>query len=102
MLALSSRPDFTFVAKYLTTRYGKAIKSDLTRVVKLITRAKAESSAMIIPNLGDMQDWLIVGISDASNKSASEIFSVGGHVVMIINKNTEAAAVIHWSSKKIT
>ena len=102
MLALSSRPDFTFAAKYLTTRYGKATKSDITRAVKLINRAKVESTEMIIPNLGDIQDWLIVGISDASNKSASEIFSVGGHVVMIVNKNTEAAAVVHWSSKKIS
>ena len=102
MLALSSRPDFTYAAKYLTTRYGKATKSDLTRAVKLLKKAKIDRSGMIIPNLGDIQDWLIVGISDASNKSASEVFSVGGHVVMIVNKNTEAAAVLHWSSKKIS
>ena len=102
MLALSSRPDFSFAAKYLTSRYGKATKSDLTRAVKLINRAKAETTEMIIPNLGDMRDWLVIGISDASNKSANEIFSVGGHVIMLVNKTTEAAAVVHWSSKKIT
>ena len=102
MLALSSRPDFSFAAKYLTTRYGKATKSDLTRAVKLLTRAKEESTEMIIPNLGDMKDWLVIGISDASNKSSNEIFSVGGHVILLVNKTTEAAAVVHWSSKKIT
>ena len=57
---------------------------------------------MILPNLGNSEDWLLVGISDASNKSRNEIFSVGGHVIMIVNNKTEAAAVLHWSSKKIT
>merc|ERR1719210_2201458 len=42
MLALSSRPDFAFAAKYLTSRYGKAVKSDLSRVVKLINKAREE------------------------------------------------------------
>ena len=43
----------------------------------------------------------MVGISDASKKMRNEIFSVGGHVIMIVNRKTEAAAVIDWSSKKI-
>ena len=102
MLALSSRPDFTFAAKQLTSRYGKATKSDFTRAAKLITKAKADKNELIIPNLGDTEDWLLVGISDASNKSTNEIFSVGGQVIMLVNRKTEAAAVIHWSSKKIT
>lgn len=102
MLALSSRPDFAFTAKTLTSRYGKATKSDFTTAVRLIKRAKAESTDLVIPNLGESGDWLLVGISDASNKTSNEIFSVGGHVIMLVNSKTEAAAVIHWSSKKIT
>ena len=101
MLALSSRPDFIYAAKYLTTRYGKATKSDLTRAVRMIKKAKEEPTDLIIPNIGKIEDWILVGISDASNKSASEVFSVGGHVVMIVNKVTSAAAVIYWGSKKI-
>ena len=40
MLALSSRPDYTFAAKFLTTQYGKATKSHLMRAIKLINNAK--------------------------------------------------------------
>ena len=36
MLALSSRPDFALTAKMLTSRYGKATKSDFTMAIKLI------------------------------------------------------------------
>ena len=101
MLALSSRPDYTFAAKFLTTQYGKATKSHLMRAIKLINNAKMQPTEMKIPNLGSVKDWLLVGISDASNKTAREVFSVGGHVVILVNKNTAAASVIHWSSKKI-
>ena len=95
MLALSSQPDFTFMAKKLTSRYGKATKSDFTTAVKLIKQAMIESTDLLMPNLGDSGDWILVGISDASNKTSNEIFSVDGHVVMIVNSKTEATAVIH-------
>ena len=76
MLAFSSRSDCAFTAKMLNSRYGKATKSDLTTAIKLIKQAKAESTDLTSPNLGNSEDWLFVGISDASNK-------------------TEVAAVIH-------
>ena len=57
---------------------------------------------MTISNLGDINDWLLVDISDTSNKLSNKIFSIGGHVIMLLSKKTEVAAVIHWSSKKIT
>ena len=101
MVALSSRPDFTYGAKFLTTRYGKATKSDLTRAVRMVKKAREESTEMKIPSLGEISNWILVGITDASNKSASEIFSVGGHVILLVNKVTAAASVIHWGSKKI-
>ena len=86
MTFITTRPDFTFAAKQLTSRYGKATKSDFTRASKLMTKAKADKNELIIPNLGDIEDWLLVGISDASNKSTNEIFSVGRHVIMLVNK----------------
>ena len=101
MLALSSRPDFAYAAKHLTSRYGKATKSDLVQATKLIRKAKEETSKMIIPNIGPMEEWTIVAISDASNKSSTNVFSVSGYVIMIVNKHTNAAAVLTWSSKKI-
>ena len=97
----SVRPDFSYQAKYLTTRYGKATKSDLTQAVKLMKRAKEESTEVSIPNIGEPEDWLLVGVADASHRKGAELFAVGGHVLILMNKHSQAASVLHWSSKKI-
>ena len=44
MLALTSRPDFSFQAKCLTTRFGKATKSDLYTAIRLLRKAKQETT----------------------------------------------------------
>ena len=101
VLAQTVRPDFMYAAKYLSTRYGKATKSDMTQVAKIIRRAKEEPTDIIIPNLGEPEEWILAGVVDASHRTSGSLFAVGGHVVMIINKNTLAASTIHWASKKI-
>ena len=68
MLSLSSRPDFAIQAKMLTTKYGSATKRDLLTAIKLLKMAKEEPTRIIIPNLGNVSDWILVGISDASHK----------------------------------
>ena len=101
VLASTVRPDYTYAAKYLTTRYNKATKSDMTQAIKLIKRAKEEPTDIIIPNVGQPEKWILVGVVDASHRTSGNLFAVGGHVVMILNKETMATAVIHWASKKI-
>ena len=101
VLASTVRPDYTYAAKYLTTRYNKATKSDMTQAIKLIKRAKEEPTNIIIPNVGQPEKWILVGVVDASHRTSGNLFAVGGHVVMILNKETMAASVIHWASKKI-
>lgn len=101
VLASTVRPDFTYAAKYLTTRYNKATKSDMTSVVKLIRRAKEDTTEIVIPNIGQPEEWILVGVVDASHRTSGNLFAVGGHVVLLLNKHTKAAAVLHWSSKKI-
>ena len=103
LISLSSRPDIVFQAKYLTTRYGKATKSDMTTAVKLVRHIKEESSAHVIPNLGsNTKDWILVGCSDASNRSQLSVHGTGGQVIMIVNRVTGRAAVINWSSRKLS
>ena len=96
-----SRPDYSYQAKFLTTRYGKATKSDLTAAIKLLKLARQESTETVIPDIGRPEDWLLVGVADASHKTGAEMMTVGAHVVLLMNKVTEAASVLHWSSKKI-
>ena len=101
VLAQTARPDLMYAAKYLSTRYGKATKSDMTQVARLIRKAKEEPTNITIPNLGEPEEWILAGVVHASHKTSGSLFAVGGHVVMIINRNTLATSTIHWASKKI-
>ena len=101
MLAMSSRPDLMFDAKVLTTKYGSATKRDLFKAIKMAKRVKEEETIMTLPNIGKIEDWILVGVTDASNKSVNHVFAVGGYVIMLVNKETSRAAVLTWSSKKI-
>ena len=98
---MSSRPDFAIQAKVLTTKYGSATKRDLLTAIKLLKSAKQESTKFVIPNLGDINEWILVGISDASHKKEGSNLAVAGHIVMLVNKTTHAASILHWSSQKI-
>ena len=98
---MSSRPDIMFDAKVLTTKYGSATKRDLLQVIKIMKRIKEESTVLTIPNIGDIKDWILLGVTDGSNKSVKQVFSVSGHVIMLVNRKTAKAAVLLWSSKKI-
>ena len=101
MLAMTSRPDIMFDAKVLTTKYGSAIKRDLVKAIKTINRAKQESTELTLPDIGEIDDWILVGVTDASNKTVNNVFAVGGFVIMLVNKKTSRAAVLTWNSKKI-
>ena len=68
---------------------------------KYTTRVKEEEINITLPDIGDIEDWILVGVTDASNKSVSQLFAVGGYVIMLVNKVTNRAAVLTWASKKI-
>ena len=101
MLATSARPDLMYDAKVLTTKYGSATKRDLFKANKMVKRVKEEETNITLPDIGDIEDWILVGVTDASNKSVSQLFAVGGYVIMLVNKVTNRAAVLTWASKKI-
>ena len=100
-LAHTIRPDIMYATKYLCTRKGKATKSDMTQLMKIIKKIKQDSNKIVIPNLGEPEDWILAGVVDASHKTSGNLFAVGGHVVMLINKRNRAASTIHWESKRI-
>ena len=90
-----------YAAKYLSTKYGRATKSDMTQVVKLVRKVKEIPNNIIIPNLGEPEDWLLVGVVNASHRTSGNVSAIRGHVVMLVNKYTKAASTIHWTRNKI-
>ena len=88
MLAMTSRPDIMVDAKVLTTKFGGTTKRDLIKAIKITKRVKEQSTELTLPNIGEVEDWILVGVKDASNKSVNRIFAVGGFVIMLVNKHT--------------
>ena len=102
-IAYTTRPDLCFEVKALSTKYGKATKSELRSVKRKIVLLKAEAgSQMKYPNMGNVNDWVLVGFGDAGIKSMPDkMTSIGGMVILLCNKITGAAAVLGWRSKKL-
>ena len=100
MLSIISRPDLCFDSKLLSTKYGKATKRDFVTAVKTLIKSKTESTKMCYPDLGDIENWVLIVFSDASLKNIG-IVSVGGQVLIMANKKTGRAAVFHWRSRQL-
>ena len=51
--------------------------------------------------MGEIKDWILVAYTDAATKKIDHVFSVAGYVVFLVNKRTNCAVPLTWSSKKI-
>ena len=97
-----SRPDVCFQAKCLSSKFGKATKSDLKTAYKKMQKLQGEPTKMCFPDLGTVQEWTIVGYGDAGIRSMPDkLSSVGGQVIMIANAEKGKACVLNWRSKKL-
>ena len=101
ILSMSARPDIAYEVKVLTTKYGKASKLDLMQAIKLLQKVRRKTTRITIPDMGDVSDWTLVAYSDAATKKIEASFSVAGYAIFLVNKKTNAASPIIWSSKKI-
>ena len=59
-------------------------------------------ASVVYPNLGDLTEWVILGHGDAGIKSMPDkLTSVGGQVIMVVNKETNKSCVLGWRSRKL-
>merc|ERR1711954_146071 len=57
---------------------------------------------MVYPDLGSIEEWVLVGFADAALHSMPDkVGSVGGQVLILANKVTERACVLGWRSKQL-
>ena len=98
----TSRPDVCFDAKVLSSMYGKATKGDLKMLLKQMQKLQGGSTRMCFPDLGPLEEWVIVGYGDAGIKSMPDKqSSVGGQVILLVNTCRNLACVLSWRSKKL-
>ena len=101
-LCAHSRPDLSFDYIDLSSKFGKATVKDMKSVSKLTQKLKADTTAMLVPNLGSVSDWEIHGYGDVGLQTMPDgISSCGGQVVILQNKISNKACVISWRSRKL-
>ena len=97
-----SRPDLAYDHVVLSTRLGKATVADVKQAIKVIKKLKVEQVQMMFPDLGNIKEWTISGYGDAGFRSLPDkTSSCGGQVVVIKNRETGAACVVSWRSRKL-
>ena len=68
--------------------------------IKLLQKVRRKTTRITIPDMGDVSDWTLVAYSDAATKKIEASFRVAGYAIFLVNKKTNAASPITWSSKK--
>ena len=97
-----SRPDVCFSAKCLSSKYGKATKSDLKSAFKKMQKLQGEHTKMFFPRLGSLSTLTFVGYGDAGIKSLPDkLSSCGGQVMLLADTANSLACVLNWRSKKL-
>lgn len=97
-----SRPDVCFEAKCLSTKFGKATKSDLKLALKKMQKLQGAHTKMLFPKLGPLTELTLVGYGDAGIRSMPDkLSSVGGQVILLADTSRGLACVLNWRSKKL-
>ena len=68
-----TRPDLAYEAVELSSKFDKAVVSDLIRANKNLLKLKQLKSFIKFPNLGHSKDWKIVVFSDASHANMDSV-----------------------------
>ena len=90
----------SFGACEISTSIKDATVSDLIHANKNIRRLKAEQIALQFPNLGSIEECIIVYYSDALFANLRNASSQGGYI-MFLYKDEKKFAPISWKSKRI-
>ena len=54
-------------------KYGSVTKRDLYDAIRITKTVKNQSSKLVIPDMGDSNDWIIVRVGDASNRTNGDV-----------------------------
>ena len=95
-MAANVRPDLSIYALDLAKKQKKATIKDLREVNRILKRVREKESRVKFVRVGQKEDLLIVGVSDASYHNDER--SVAGEVIMLGNRKTEKVSPLYWRS----
>ena len=86
----------TIYALDLAKRQKKATLKDLRSVNRVLKKVHKKESKVKFKKIGNREDLCLVGVCDASYQFYDN--SVGGDLLLLGNKKTDAASPIYWKS----
>ena len=68
----------------------------MRNVNRILKKVHEKESRVVFKRIGNKKDLCVIGVCDASNHHDDN--SVGGEMIMLGNKKTDAASQIDWKS----
>ena len=101
-LTETTRPDLAYNVLEMSYKNKNAVVEDIKAMNKLIKKAKAETSEVFFPKIGDYKDLKILGITDGSYlRVEDKMKSVAGRFIFLSNKEETKVCPLLWKSKTI-
>ena len=96
-----TRPDIAFEVVDTSMKLRNPTVSDLCRDVKAAIKAKADSSFITFPNLGNPSKWSLEVLTDASRANmCDKISTARGYVVFLVWEG-DKCALVNWECNKV-
>ena len=99
-VANNTRPDLSYDTCQMCCLGKSAVVGDISKINKLIRRAKQDSVKVKYPGLGDPNQWTVTVYCDASFANLPDGSSQGGFIVFLTSPKNKAAPML-WQSKKL-
>ena len=93
-LAANTRPDLAITALIMSKKNSNATIKDLKKINKVIEKIRAKPCRVNFTKIGNKEDLILLGITDASYKSDEK--SISGTIVMLGNVKNENVIPIFW------
>ena len=98
-LSTQTRPDLSFDVSELTSALKEKKTELITRINKVIRKAKREPSQIMIPSIPMMEKCELITYSDASFANVAGVGSQGGHITYVTSGGQTVP--IAWHSQKV-
>ena len=98
-LAENVRSDLCFTALEMSKKNKSATIADLKNINKVIRKIREQENRVVFSKIGTEDNLEIMGAGDASYKSDAK--SIGGNVIMMVDKQSSRASPLYWKSKQI-
>ena len=94
-----SKPHFAYYTAHFSTKVMKATNEDSRLMHRTLLKTKTDNATINISNLGPVEDWKIVSLSDSSWTRTKDFESIHGNITALYGSNNNCN-LLDWQAVK--